>query len=103
VTGARAGAMLNSEVYSELWIVDCELPLYFSPPLTAYCRVPAALEEPQVRRAEPALRLLSAYCLLPTAFEGGGMERALLTWQSWTRSHRRQVKKKLVTLKSEGT
>ena len=37
-----------------------------SPP-TALCLLPAAFEEPQVRRAGPALPLLFAFCLLPTA------------------------------------
>jgi len=59
-------------------MVNGEL-LYSSSPLrTAFCLLPAAFEEPQVRRAGPALPffLPSAYCRLPALFGGGGMEKA---------------------------
>jgi len=47
--------------------------------MKSICFPPTAFEAPQVRRAGPALRLLTADCLLPTsiASEGGGMERVL--------------------------
>ncbi len=53
VTSIRARGMLNYEL-------NC-LP----PP--AYCRLLGAFEEPQVRRAGPALPLPTACCLLPPA------------------------------------
>jgi len=57
VIGGRAAAILNCE----LRIASCLLN-------SGQRRLPSAFDVPQVRKAGPALRLLSAYRLLPTAY-----------------------------------